>query len=138
MAALQGRTFILKRGDAASPEVFTAVLGATSTGMAESNSELDITTNDESGVKTLLAGVYGKAGAITLSGISKDDAALASVWTDFNAGTIGNYQIIEPGATSGGTKSFAGFITSFEETGETDGALTYSISLSTSGVITKV
>jgi TP901-1 family phage major tail protein len=138
MAGQQGRDVILKRGNGASPEVFTAIAGATSTGLSLSNGEVDITTNDEDGVKTLLAGKYGMAGSTSLTGIAKDEATFAGVRTDFLAGTIGNYQLVIPGATGGGTWSFAAAISSLEETGEMDGALTYSISLNSSGALSFV
>jgi len=138
MAGQQGRDVILKRGDAASPEVFTAIAGATSTGFSQSNGEVDITTNDEDGVKTLLAGKYGMAGSTSLTGIAKDEATLAAMRTGFAAGTILNYKLVVPGATGGGTYSFAATISSLEETGEMDGALTYSLTLNTSGAITFV
>lgn len=137
MVAQQGRDVILKRGDAASPEVFTAIAGATSTGFSQSNGEVDITTNDEDGVKTLLAGKYGMGGSVSLTGIAKDEATVAAIYTTFAAGTILNYQLVIPGATGGGTYSFAGMVASFEETGEMDGALGYTITLNTSGTIAK-
>lgn len=137
MVAQQGRDVILKRGDAASPEVFTTIAGATSTGFSQSNGEVDITTNDEDGIKTLLAGKYGLAGSASLTGIAKDEATFAAVYDSFAAGTILNYELVVPGATGGGTYSFAGMISSLEETGEMDGALTYTITLNTSGAITK-
>ncbi len=136
MAGQQGRDVILKRGDAASPEVFTAIAGATSSGMSVSNGELDVTTNDEDGVKTLLAGKYGLAGSSSLSGIAKDELTFAAMRTSVLAGTILNYQLVIPGAVGGGTWSFAAAIATLEETGEMDGALTYTITLNTSGTLT--
>lgn len=136
MVAQQGRDVILKRGDAASPEVFTTIAGATSTGFAQSNGEVDITTNDEDGIKTLLAGKYGLAGSASLTGMAKDEATLAAIRTSFTAGTILNYQLVVPGATGGGTYSFAAAIASYEETGEVDGALTFTLTFNSSGAIT--
>ena len=136
MAAQQGRGVILKYGNAASPEVFTAIAGATSTGFSQTNGELDVTTNDEAGIKTLLAGKYGLGGSVSLSGIAKDEATLAAIRTNFTAGTIGNYQVVIPGATGGGTYSFSAMIASLEETGDTDTALGFSLTFTTSGAVT--
>jgi len=136
MVAQQGRDCILKRGDAASPEVFTAIAGATSTGISFSNGEVDITTNDEDGIKTLLAGKYGLAGSVSLSGIFKDEATILAERTAMLAGTINNYQLVIPGSTAGETYEFAGMISSFEYTGEMDNALSYTITINTSGTIT--
>jgi len=136
MAGQQGRDVILKRGDGASPEVFTTIAGATSTGISFSNGEVDITSNDEDGIKTLLAGKYGLAGSVSLSGIFKDEATISTERTAMLAGTINNYQLVIPGSTAGETYTFGAMISSFEYTGEMDGALTYGMTLNTSGTIT--
>lgn len=135
MAGSQGRDLLLKLGDAASPEVFTTVAGVTTKGIAFANGTLDITNDDDDGIRTLLAGKYALAGTITASGVAQDVAGFATLRTNFLAGTFHNYQMVTPGATGGGTYSFSGATTSFEETGETDGALTFSITIETSGTV---
>lgn len=135
MASQQGRDILLKLGDGASPEVFTTVAGLTSKTMSLSNGTVDVTTDDEDGVRTLLAGKYALAASVSASGISKDSATLGTLRTNFLAGTQSNYQVVIPGATAGGTWSFAANITSFEETGETDGAYSFTIALESSGAV---
>ena len=136
MAAQQGRDVVLKRSDMGGTPVFTAVAGAVSTGWSMSNGEVDITTNDEDGVKTLLAGKYSMGGSCSLSGVCKDDAIWALMRTAFLTGAINNYKLVTPGATGGGTYSFAASIPTFEETGEMDGALSFTMTLNASGPIT--
>jgi len=138
MAALQGRDMILKRSDMGGTPVFTAVAGATSTGWSMSNGEVDITTNDEDGVKTLLAGKYSMGGSISLSGIAKDDAIWALMRTAFTSGAINDYKLVIPGAIGGGTYSFAASIPTLEQTGEMDGAVTFTLTLNSSGAISFV
>lgn len=136
MAGQQGRDLLLKLGDAASPEVFTTIAGVTTKGFSFANGTVDITTDDEDGVRTLLAGKYGMAGTATVSGIAKDDATWGTIRTNFLAGTFHNYQFVIPGSTSNGTYSFTAACTSFEETGETDGAMAFSATFESTGAIT--
>ena len=136
MAAQQGSDLILKLGDAASPEVFTAVAGVTTKGISFANGTLDVTTDDESGIRTLLAGKYAMAGTVTASGVCKDEAVFGALRTNFLAGTAHNYTMTVPGATSNGVYSFNAVTTTLEETGETDGAVSFSITLESTAAIT--
>ena len=136
MAATQGRLMLLKKGSGTSPETFATVAGLTTKSISISNGTLDITTDDSAGIKTLLAGLYAKSFAISASGVSPDTAAYKAIRTAHLAGTHGNWQIVQPAVTGGTTYAGAFAITSFEELGETDGAITFTISMESAGVIT--
>ena len=136
MAATQGRDLLLKLGNAASPEVYATVAGLTTKSIAGANGTLDVTTDDDDGVRKLLAGKYGMAFTISASGIAPDTSAYAGLRTKFLAGTVHNFQLDNPASTGGATYQGSFAITSFEETGETDGALSFSITLESAGVIT--
>lgn len=136
MAAQKGRALLLKRGDGASPEVFTTIAGLTTKGIAGANGTLDVTTDDDDGEKRLLAGKYGLGYTISASGIAKDDATFDAIRTAFIAGTVSNYQVVVPGSTANGTWLGSFAITAFEETGETDGALSFNITLESAGDVT--
>jgi TP901-1 family phage major tail protein len=135
MAAQQGRDILFKRGDGASPEVFTTVAGLTTKTLSFANGTLDITNDDDDGIRKLLAGKYASAFTLSASGVAKDDATFGSLRTDAAAGTHGNYQLVIPGATSNGTYEGAFAITSLEETGETDGAYTFTITIESADTI---
>ncbi len=135
MAATQGRDLLLKISNEASPEVFTTVAGLTTKGIAGANGTLDVTTDDDDGVRRLLAGRYGQAWTVTASGIAADTAGYALLRTVFAAGTARSFTIVQP-ATTGGADYVGEFIiTSFEETGETDGAVTFNITLESAGAV---
>ena len=48
MAKQLGRSFLLKVGDGAAPEVFTALAGINSKSITINNSSVDVTTSDAS------------------------------------------------------------------------------------------
>lgn len=134
--AEQGRDLLLKLTNDDSPETFTTVGGLTSVSVAGANGTVDITSFDDDGVRKLLSGKYGLAYTVSASGVAPDTAAFAAIRTAFNAGTPKNFQIDNPAATGGATYEASWIITAFEETGETDGYLTYSITLESADTVT--
>lgn len=132
----QGRDFVLKIGDGASPETFTTLTGLTNVTIDGTNGTLTVTTFDDDGVKKLQAGRYGQGVTISATVIAPDVANYAGLRTKFFAGTVNNYQVDNPATTGGATYEGPFIITSFSETGETDGAITGSITLESSGLVT--
>lgn len=138
MAGIAGRGMLFKVGDGGDPsETFTTFGGIQSVSASHSNGTVDITNNDDSGVRELLEGKFGMASSFSMSGVTKDEAAYDSLFTDFQAGTKRNFQIVIPGANAGGTLDFAGIITGFEESGGTDDPLGFSLTIESSGAVTK-
>lgn len=133
MVAQKGREFLIKIAHTASPTVFSTIGGATSGTISNQNGTLDITNKDSAGVRQLLSGQYSKFSTVTLQGVFIDDTYINQARTDALAGTERDYQIVIPG---GGTYEGPFVITTFEESGETDGAVLYSITLESTDAIT--
>lgn len=134
MTAQNGRGFLVQMEIAT---VDTTIGGQTAGSVSINNEPIDVTTKDSSGWRTLLAD--GKRGAdITFSGMNLDGATIAAVRTNHLAQTESNFTVIIPGEAAGsaGSYTFAGVITSLEEAGEEGGALTYNVTIQSSGVVT--
>lgn len=134
-----GRKLLIKIGDGASPEVFSAFAAITDTTVTFDNPAVDTTTKDDSGNRSLLAGKTVFSMTVSGTGIFVDDADLATAQTSVEAGTHNNFQIdvVETDATTAGKTHTGAFrITSLEFTGTHDGAANYSITLESDGAIT--
>lgn len=136
MAEQAGRLLLLKLGNGASPEVFTTVGGLTSSSISTANGTVDITTFDDAGIRTLLAGKFGVAYSISGSGLTQDTAQFASLRALTGAGTANNFQFVNPDTTGGIIYEGPFIATSFEETAELNAAAGFSISLESSGAVT--
>lgn len=134
MAAQNGRAFLVQMTISA---VVTTIAGAQSGNIAINNEPIDVTTKDSAGKRELLAS--GKIGAdITLSGLTLDDSTIAAVRTAALAQTVQVFTVVIPGTTGGsaGSYSFSGVITALEEGGEEGGAVTYNLTVQSTGTIT--
>ena len=137
MAAQLGRSLIIKRGDGASPEVFTVIGGARDGSITINEQEVDVTSKDDAGIRQLLAGNILRAMSISGSGVFKDGAEFNLFRDDALAGLHSNYQIVIPGTSlAGGTYEGAFRITSLEESGSHDGEAQYSFSLESAAAVT--
>lgn len=128
-----GRTLLIKRGDAASPEVFSTVCGVTTRSLSLNNNEVDVTVPDCStpGNKVLAETAYGIQ-TLEISGEGKFESTTGhvSVSNDSLNQATGNYQVVVPGW---GTFEGAAFIGSYELSGETEGNMDFSISMRLNG-----
>jgi TP901-1 family phage major tail protein len=98
MAAQKGSDLLIKVGDGASPEVFTALAGLRSKTLKFNSETVDITNQDSSNKwRELLEGAGIKSANLSGSGVFKDATSDETVRGAFFAGTIKNYQIIIPG-----------------------------------------
>lgn len=134
MAAQNGRALLVQMDIS---NVATTIAGAQSGTIAINNEPIDVTTKDSAGKRELLAA--GKIGAdITLSGLTMDDSTIGAVRTKVLAQTAEDFTVVIPGTSGGsaGSYSFSGVITAFEEGGEEGGAVTYSVTVQSSGTIT--
>ena len=127
-----GRSMLLKIGDAASPEVFTAIGGIQTKSVSVNNNPVDVSDDSASYQKMLSAGGI-QAYEISGSGVSKSSAQFLALKAAAAARSELNYQI-----TNGLGDTVEGMfvITSFEETGGHTDAQTFNISLSSGGAIT--
>lgn len=137
MAKQLGRALLVKIGDAASPEVFTNLCGLNSKSLTINNSSIDVTTPDcttpEGALWTAtLAGL--KNLGLSGDGFFEDSVAEARMNTvAMAADNSVNMEVVVPDF---GTYAGAFRIASLEFGGETEGGVTYSVSLESTGTVT--
>lgn len=137
MAADKGRDFLLKISDGLSPGTFTTVAGVRSRTFTINNEAVDITDSDTAPFRALLTGAGIKQVSFSGSGIFKDDAAINAI-EDLAADVDSNeqeYQIVMP---NGDIWQGVFHLSSFEYTGEFNGARQYNISLENAGAVTLI
>lgn len=123
--AEKGSAFLLKLAD-------TAIAGMRTTGFTLNGEEVEITNKDSAGWQELLAGGGVTNMAISASGVFTDGSNLATIRGYVIAKSLNTFVLeFESGDTY--TGSFQ--VGSCEQAGEYNGEVTYSISLSSSGVI---
>ena len=136
MAKQLGRALLVKIGDGADPEVFTNLCGLNSKSLTINNSSIDVTTPDctapEGALFTAtLAGL--KNVSLSGDGFFEDSVAEARMNTVAMAADNNvNMQVVVPDF---GTYAGAFRIASLEFGGETEGGVTYSVSLESNGTV---
>ena len=136
MAKQLGRALLVKIGDGAYPEVFTNLCGLNSKSLTINNSSIDVTTPDcttpEGALWTAtLAGL--KNLSLSGDGFFEDSVAEARMNTvAMAADNAVSMQVVVPDF---GTYSGAFRIASLEFGGETEGGVTYSVSLESNGTV---
>ena len=137
MAKQLGRSLLIKIGDAASPEVFSALAGINSKTLTVNNSSIDVTTPDASSPGGALwsASLNGlKQVALSGDGVFLDETAEARLNTvAMQADPVANFEIVVPDF---GTYAGEFRVTSLEFGGETEGGVTFSTSLESNGAVT--
>jgi TP901-1 family phage major tail protein len=137
MAKQLGRALLVKIGDGEASEAFSNLCGLNSKSLTINNSSIDVTTPDcaapEGALWTqTLAGV--KNVAASGDGFFEDSTAEARMNTvAMSADNSVNMQITVPDF---GTYAGAFRISSLEFGGETEGGVTYSLSLESNGAVT--
>lgn len=137
MAKQLGRSFLLKVGDGEASETFTTVAGINSKSITVNNSAIDVTTPDATtpGGALWSQSMSGlKQVTVSGDGIFIDESAQEGRLNTvaMSAAATANFEIVIPDF---GTYSGEFRITSFELGGETEGAVTFSISLESNGEI---
>ncbi len=137
MAKQLGRALLVKIGDGEASEAFANLCGLNSKSLTINNTAIDVTTPDctapEGALWTeTLAGL--KNVSVTGDGFFEDSTTEARMNTvAMGADNKANFQVVVPDF---GTYAGAFRITSLEFGGETEGGVTYSLSLESTGVIT--
>jgi len=137
MAKQLGRALLVKIGDGEASEVFSNLCGLNSKSLTINNSSIDVTTPDctspEGALWTeTLAGL--KNVSASGDGFFEDSTAEARMNTvAMAADNVANFQVVVPDF---GTYAGAFRLTSVEYGGETEGGVTYSLSLESTGVVT--
>jgi TP901-1 family phage major tail protein len=137
MAKQLGRALLVKIGDGEASEAFSNLCGLNSKSLTINNSSIDVTTPDcttpEGALWTAtLAGL--KNLSLSGDGFFEDSTAEARMNTvAMSADNAVNMQVVVPDF---GTYAGAFRISSLEFGGETEGGVTYSISLESNGAVT--
>ena len=137
MAKQLGRSFLLKVGDGAASEVFTALAGINSKSITINNSSVDVTTPDASSPGGVLfaQSLNGlKSMSVSGDGIFLDETAEARLNTvAMQADPVANFELVVPDF---GTFAGEFRVASLEFGGETEGGVTFSVSLESNGTVT--
>lgn len=110
----------------------TTLVGVRTKGYTVTNDYVDVTTDDDNGWRTLLATPGLRSIESTVSGISSDQILLAAIMAANVASATIDIQL----PTTTGKLSGSFLVSSFEGTGEHDGAAEFSATFMSTGVIT--
>ena len=108
------------------------LVGVRTKGYTITNDHVDVTTDDDDGWRALLADPGLRSMEVTVGGISSDQVLVAAML----AASITGETLSVGLPTTTGTLAGTFFISSFEQTGEHDGAVEFSASFMSSGVVT--
>lgn len=108
------------------------LVGVRTKGYTFTNDMVDVTTDDDDGWRTLLADPGLRSMEVTVGGISSDQVLISEVTKASITGETLTVQL----PTTTGTLAGLFFISSFEQTGEHDGAVEFSATFMSSGAIT--
>ena len=138
MAKQLGRSLLVKIGDGAGSEAFTAIAGLNSKSITINNSAIDVTTPDATtpGGALWASNLNGlKSMSISGDGIFLDESAQEGRLNTIamEANPVANFELVVPDF---GTYSGEFRVTSLEFGGETEGATTFSLSLESNGTVT--
>ena len=131
MAGFNGRALTLDNAS-------TTLVGVRTRGFTVSNEYVDVTTDDDTGWRTLLSSPGLRSIEVTVGGITQDEillalimaASVASTTVDANLPTGTASGVVTPGTLSG-----AFLVSSYEQTGEHDGAAEFSATFMSTGTI---
>lgn len=132
MAALQGKEFLLQADFGAG---YVSVLTARSNSFNQSREIVDVTTKGSAGNRELLTGGGVKSATITLEGVFEEDDFQDALQSRIDAGSIDTYRMIQ--VTSGIQFEGDFQVESIDFSGEYNDAVVYSVTLQSSGAITK-
>ena len=136
MTAQLGRSLILKVEDSPGAGTYTTVAGMKTTKFTINNAMVDVTSKEDNAARKLLVGAGLKSMSISAEGVFKDDASFNIVRTAAVSNTDHlKYQIVIPGVTYDETYTGEFMITTLEQSGTHDDAVTYSITLESDGTI---
>lgn len=133
MAAMKGRTFLVKLGDGATSETFTTIAGGRTDSLTVNNEPVDVTSKTNAPWRTLLADAGLRSVTVNGSGVFEDSQSEADFRTAVLAGTIDNYEIV---FDNGDKYSGAFLAASLTEGGDYTDGQTFEFSIESSGTIT--
>jgi len=127
MAGASGRDLKIEWG--AGP---TVLVGVRTRGYTVTNDYVDVTTDDDSGWRTLLANPGLRSIEVTVGGISSDQVLIADIMA---ANVAAKTLHIEFPITTGNLVGTF-LVSSFEQSGEHDGAVEFSATFMSTGAVT--
>lgn len=113
----------------------TTLVGVRTRGYTITNDYVDVTTDDDSGWRTLLADPGLRSLEVSIGGIMSDEAVLADIMAASVSGLTLEATLPSALATPG-SLSGTFLVSSFENTGEHDGAVEFSATFMSSGAVT--
>lgn len=117
----------------------TTLVGIRTRGLAISAEPVDVTTDDDTGERTLLPDPGVRSAEISVAGITSDEVLIAEILSGISGRTLTEAVVNLPSTLAvPGTITFDAFISSFEITGEHDGAVEFTATLMSAGAITYV
>ncbi len=133
MAFSKGSDFIVKVGNGATPEVFTALAGQVSANVSSSADRIDTSNKADGAYGSSLAGKLNVS--VSVSGITDwDDDMLQRIESQYTARNRINLEITQ---STGARKEAGAFaILSFELTGDDNDVQKYSVNFQSVGALT--
>ena len=128
MAGFNGRDFTFDWNS-------TTLVGVRTRGMTVTNDHVDVTTDDDSGWRTLLATPGLRSVEVSISGITSDEVLLAAIMAASVSGQTLQADLPSSLATPGNV-SGTYVVTSFEQSGAHDGAVEWSATFASTGAVT--
>lgn len=123
MAGANGRALQIKWDS-------VTLVGVRTKGWTATADLVDVTTDDDNGWRTLLATPGLRSVEVTVGGISSDQVLINEFFNGTGKTLTGELP------TTTGTISGTFYLSSFEQTGEHDGAVEFSATFMSSGVVT--
>lgn len=111
------------------------IAGVQTRDVGRNNELVDVTSDDDNGWRTYLANPGVKAVEISLSGVTKDEVFVAEF---YNASVTGETLTINlpSNLASPGNEEGTFMVQSFEQSGDHDGDIQFSVTLVSSGAVT--
>lgn len=113
----------------------TTLVGVRTRGLSISNEYVDVTTDDDTGWRTLLSDPGMRSAEVTVSGITSDEVLLAEIMAASVAATAVSAALPTSLAVPGSV-SASFLISEFEISGEHDGAVEFSATFMSTGTVT--
>lgn len=115
----------------------TTLVGIRTRGLSVSAEPVDVTTDDDSGERTILPDPGVRSAEISVAGITSDEVLIAEILQGVTGRTLLEATVNLPSDLAvPGTVTFDAFISAFEITGEHDGAVEFTATLMSAGAIT--
>lgn len=128
MAGFNGRQFTFDWDS-------TTLAGVRTRGLSVNNEYVDVTNDDDAGWRTLLADPGVRSVEVTIGGVTKDEVLIADMMAANVAATTLDANLptalSTPGSLSG---SF--LISTFEQSGDHDGEVSFSVTFMSTGAVT--